>query len=122
MRWGEFDCAVGLAAGAVEAQTGVDLGADHKAQYSDERSARDYLSSLGWTDSASTLSLGLQSAMDAVLDRADPARPHRGNIVLLTSDLGPALALRTGRKAVAFSKAGMMEFPIPDGAPEWRPC
>lgn len=120
--WGEYDCVIGLAAGAVEAQTGIDLTQDHRGQYSDKRSAMKYLNAKGLSGDAKRFATVLERTMDGFLDRADPLRPHRGNIVLLKSDIGPGFGVRVGRSAVALTTAGLSEFKISPRTREWRPC
>ena len=113
LQFGRFDCAVGLAAGAVLAQTGIDLSTPHLGQYADELQAHRYMRKMGWTDHA--------SMMDGILRRARPGDRHRGNIVLLESDIGKGFAVRTGSRGTAFAVSGVREFNIPRHAQEWSP-
>lgn len=113
LAFGRFDCAIGLAAGAVLAQTGVDLSEPHRGKYSDELQAHRYMRRNGWTNHV--------DMMDAILNRARPGDRHRGNIVLLESDIGPGFAVRTGAKGTGFAVTGVTEFLIPRGAKEWSP-
>lgn len=113
LAFGRFDCAIGLAAGAVLAQTGVDLADPHRGQYSDELEAHRYMRRMGWGSHT--------EMMDSLLTRARPGNRHRGNIVLLESDIGQGFAVRTGAKGTAFAVGGVTEFHIPRNVPEWSP-
>ncbi len=112
-KYGTFDCAIGLAAGAVKAQTDVDLGLPHLGKYKSKTGAKKYMVSQGWRS--------LPIMGDSFLRRISANTYHRGNIVLLESDLGPAFGIRTGSRAIAFSVSGLKEFPIPANSIEWSP-
>lgn len=113
LEFGQFDCAVGLVSGAIIAQTGVDLGLSHIGKYADELQAHRYMHKNGWAN--------LESMMDAFLRPAVKGDRHRGNIVLLESDVGDGFGVRVGSQAVAFSSVGLREFPIPPKSFEWSP-
>ena len=113
LEYGTFDCACGLVGGAILAQTGDDLALAHVGQYCDPLEAHRYLHRKGW----STLS----HLMDSFLRRARTGDRHRGNIVLLTSDLGEAFGVRTGGSAMAFTEHGLRALRVPIRAQEWSP-
>ena len=104
--FGQEDCVVGLAAGAVEAQTGVDFAAAFKGKYSDERTAIKLMIEQGWTKAGSSLKDALIQMMDLHLQRAPKNNRHRGNIVLLETEAGPAFGVRVGTGIVGFSEGG----------------
>ena len=110
VEWGEFDCAIGLVAGAIEAQTGVDLGLSHKGKYADAKEAHRYMRESGWGS--------LEQMMDGFLERSK--RPHRGNIVLISNDDWQGFGVRVGARALAYGKnEGLHEYSIPKNSPEW---
>lgn len=39
LKWGTFDCVIGLASGAVKAQTGIDLAKGYRSKYRSEGAA-----------------------------------------------------------------------------------
>ena len=104
--FGQEDCVVGLAAGAVEAQTGVDLAAAFRGKYKDERSALKLMIKQGWTAKTNGIQAALVDMMDTHLQRAPKNNRHRGNIVLLETEMGPAFGVRVGTGIVGFSEGG----------------
>lgn len=118
--WGTFDCATGLAAGAVEAQTGQDLAAEFRGLYEGEAAAIKLLKREGWLGDDRDFAMGMEAMMDAFLKRAPKGRRHRGNIVLLETEEGPGLTVRVGAEVVGMSRSGGTRlFKPPVGAPEW---
>lgn len=113
LAYGEFDCVCGLAAGAVEAQTGAQMATPHLGKYGSLRASYRYMRKQGWNS--------LEGLMDSFLRRAKPGDRHRGNIVLLESDLGEAFGVRTGAEALAFAETGLRAFRIPENIIEWSP-
>lgn len=110
VNWGEFDCAIGLVAGAIKAQTGVDLSLEHIGEYADPKEAHRYMRESGWGS--------LEEMMDAFLMRAKWF--HRGNIVLIYTDDWQGFGVRIGRNALAFGpNGGLHEYSIPNDSPEW---
>ena len=109
--WGQFDCAVGLVAGAVEAQTGIALGLPHVGKYGDQKEALRYMRDNQWDTP--------EALMDSFLNKAEKTR--RGNIVLLTQDNWTGFGVRVGATALAFGpNHGLREFSIVEGSPEWK--
>ena len=120
LEWGEFDCVIGLASGAVLAQTGVDLAAPFKGAYSDEKSAMKFLLKNKAASKGDDLTIALINLMDMFLQRAPKGNRHRGNIVLLVTEEGPGFAVRVGSKVSALSRSGGTRlFKPPSGSLEW---
>ena len=120
MQWGEFDCVIGLASGAVLAQTGVDLSSPFKGEYSDEKGAMKFLLKNKFASEGDDLTAALISLMDMFLQRAPKGNRHRGNIVLLVTEEGPGFAVRVGSKVAALSRSGGTRlFRPPPGSFEW---
>lgn len=111
VEWGQFDCAVGLVAGAVKAQTGADLAVSHIGKYGDQKEALRYMRDNQWDTP--------EALMDSFLNKAEKTR--RGNIVLLSQDNWTGFGIRVGAKALAFGpNHGLREFSIIEGSPEWK--
>ena len=106
LEWGKFDCVVGLAAGAVEQQTGVNL-AVKAPEYRTEKQALKLIAKAG----------GYEKLMDRYLNRTRSR--HRGNIVLLKTSTGPVFGVRVGSKAAHMTEAGLMYSQIPNNTAEW---
>ena len=120
MEWGEFDCVIGLASGAVFAQTGVDLAAPFKGLYSDEKSAMKFLLKNKAASKGDDLTQALINLMDMFLQRAPKGNRHRGNIVLLVTEEGPGFGVRVGSKVTGLSRSGGTRlFRPPPGSLEW---
>lgn len=121
MVWGRFDCAVGLVNGAVEAQTGVDLGLSHIGKYGDETAAFRYMRDNGWGRADLNMSERLTAMMDSFLRPEKNGRRHRGNIVLIDSVGGVGFGVRVGSHAYAFRSDKRLHLVrIPRGALEWK--
>ncbi len=120
LEWGGFDCLIGLASGAVEAQTGIDLAASFKGEYTSWSEAMTILKQEGFRVKGRGMAPALSNAMDAYLRRARKGDMHRGNIVLLESDEGPGFGVRVGFMAVVLSSlGGTHQVRIPTNAKEW---
>lgn len=118
---GEFDCAVGLVSGAVEAQTGANLGGPHLGQYADLKAAMRYMRENGWGRADLSMTERLIAMMDSFLRRERMGRRHRGNIVLLESEGGAGFGVRVGAYAYAFHPNGGLHLVrIPKSAIEWK--
>ena len=118
LEWGDFDCVVGLASGAVLAQTGVDLSEKYAGKYDTEKGAMKILNKKSWRgpDLADTLT----NVMDSFLQRAPKGDHHRGNILLLETEDGVGFGIRTGREVLALAREGGTRlFKAPVGALEW---
>lgn len=81
--WGNRDCALGLAGGAVKALTGEDLTLDWRGRYRSERGALRVLKSAGFP------SLG--DALAAHLPEVHPDHADIGDLALVAAD-GPLKA------------------------------
>lgn len=120
LEWGEFDCVIGLASGAVLSQTGTDLASSFKGAYSDEKSAMKFLVKEGLASKSEGLTEALINLMDMFLQRAPEGNRHRGNIVLLVTEEGPGFGVRVGSKVAALSRdGGTRLFRPPSGSLEW---
>lgn len=120
LEFGTFDCAIGLASGAVEAQTGVNPFADFLNAYDSEASGLRLLMKEGFAsqDDERGLYDALARAADSFLPRAE--RKRRGNILLLETEEGVGFAVRTGGKAVALVRTGgLRELDVPSDSLEW---
>ena len=121
MVWGEFDCVLGLARGAVKAQTGEDLGEGHLGQYANERAAMRYLIANGWGRPDISEIERLAAFMDNFLRRERKGRRHRGNIVLLDSEGGAGFGVRVGSFAYVLHEGGGLHLVrIPKDVIEWK--
>lgn len=97
-RWGVLDCAL-FAAGAVQAQTGVDLAAAFRGHYRTARGSVRALRRFG----AGTL----EATIDAALPRLEPAFARRGDVVMADGIAGVSV----GPRALFVGEI--------DGAPGW---
>lgn len=108
LEYGGFDCVIGLACGAVERQTGCDLSS-LAPEYKTRSQALKIIKEAG----------GYEALMSRYLKPAARFDRHRGNIVLVNSDLGPAFGVRVGSHASVLTEAGLKLVVIPMDAPEW---
>lgn len=85
--WGQADCAIGLAAGAVQALTGQDLGAEWRGRYKTPAGALRVLRKAGHAS--------LADAVAASLPEIHPVYADIGDIGLIEADgpLGCALCV-----------------------------
>lgn len=116
--WGEHDCAL-FACNAVLAMTGVDLAESWRGVYSDAASAAQAITlrlGRGKTleDVAATI------AADSSLEEIFPTFAQRGDVVLIDSALGPALAICVGVSCVAPSPGGTALVPMTSARRAWR--
>lgn len=116
--WGDQDCML-WAYGAVEAMTGVDLGADYRGKYSTEQGAARMLRRVGGAG-VELAAAKLQS--DAGLEEIGPLYAQRGDLVLVRSPRGPALAVvaLAGDCAWCCGQEGIEAAPIADYLRAWR--
>jgi len=91
--WGVFDCAL-FAADAVNAITGVDLAADFRGHYSTAKGSVKALKKYGAGDLESTWTELLGPPIDI-------RQAGRGDVVLVESIYGPAVAVCMGSVAVS---------------------
>jgi hypothetical protein len=105
------DCLL-FAAGAVKAQTGVDLARGHRGKYKSEAGSVRYLRSLGFRSAAALI--------NSLLPKVPPAFAHRGDIVLV--DGIPAVcmgdhALMVGQRG---DEEGLQRVPLGAWRKAWR--
>jgi hypothetical protein len=99
--WGSHDCFLGLVAPAVEAITGVDIGAEFRGTYDSPEGARAALEAAGFSD--------LAEAVASDFPEIPPARMHIGDIAVIPSEsegLGVGLGVVIGERIVALSPTG----------------
>lgn len=103
--WG-YDCATGLATRAIEAQTGIDLGAEWRGTYSTVRGALKTLRSLGFDNVADLAAHHLREI--------HPVFAQYGDIAAIEADqTGWALGVFAGHGEIiaAFSPNGLGHVP-----------
>lgn len=110
-RWGRWDCAL-FAADCVQAMTGHDFAAAFRGRYGSEIEA---LRLAGGS---------LEDLADRLLGRgtANVARARRGDVVLVDTDRGPALAVVAldGMHVWCAAPAGLCRLPLADARKAWR--
>ena len=107
--WGTLDCCM-WASACVEAQTGVDLGADLRGTYSDAAGAARVLRELG----------GLRG-VGAWAGPAVPSLMARfGDIGLVRSNRKPVLALCAGPVWLVITSQGLLNVPLDAAINCWR--
>jgi hypothetical protein len=84
---GEHDCALAFA-GAVEAMTGVDLGARYRGRYTTFKGGLKLLAKDGWKNPAEFVA--------AHCPEVHPAMAHAGDIALVATDEGDAFGMFQG--------------------------
>ena len=102
----EADCALGFAAGAVQAQTGVDLAANLRGRHKTARGAMRTLRSMGVETLADAVALHLPRL-------EHPSQAQIGDIALIPTDgpFGYALGVFNGETIVAPGVNGMGVLP-----------
>lgn len=80
--WGKYDCCL-FAADVVKEMTGEDYAEPFRGKYTTEEGARALLDEKG----------GLVEYIDSVLPRKDVNFAQRGDVVLVTTDLGDTLGI-----------------------------
>lgn len=98
--WGKHDCAIGFAAGIVEALTGVDMARGYRGKYASPRGALKLLKDEG-ADS-------LSAFVAARLPGVHPAFANVGDIGVVASDgpLGEALCMIDASGLVVMTEQG----------------
>lgn len=98
--WGKQDCALGLAAGAVEAVTGTDLRRGWRGKYSGARSAAKALRAAGWES--------LAEAVASILPETPVLFARVGDIGLIAGegDLGEALCVIDASSLIVLTPEG----------------
>lgn len=98
--WGKHDCAIGFAAGIVEALTGVDMARGYRGKYASPRGALKLLKDEG----ADSLSAFVAARLPGVL----PAFANVGDIGVVASDgpLAEALCMIDASGLVVMTEQG----------------
>lgn len=95
--WGDSDCCL-FVCDAIEAMSGADPGARWRGLYASEKGARRVLRDNGGVAGIATLVLGAA---------APPALAGRGDVVLIDTPNGEALAICLGSQLAAQGQAGI---------------
>ncbi|MEJ1353084.1 MAG: hypothetical protein RPU39_00145 [Candidatus Sedimenticola sp. (ex Thyasira tokunagai)] len=111
-KWGEFDCAL-FAADCVKAITGADLAADFRGHYTTAKGSLKALKKYGAGDLESTATRQLGNPIDTRL-------AMRGDVVMVNSDSGPALAVCMGSNAVVPGVQGLTSILRSQWLCAWR--
>ncbi|WP_132314284.1 DUF6950 family protein [Martelella mediterranea] len=103
--WGHDDCAVALAAGAIEAMTGTDPAEPYRGRYDDEDSARSLLAEMGHS--------GLDDLARSMLPETHISMARVGDIAFLKegSEVG-ALGIVIGARILVLRPAGTGTVPL----------
>lgn len=98
--WGKHDCAIGFAAGIVEALTGVDMARGFRGKYASPRGALKLLKDEG--------AESLHAFVAARLPAVHPAFANVGDLGLVASDgpLGEALCMIDASGLVVMTEQG----------------
>lgn len=99
--YGEHDCALGLAAAAVEAVTGADVAAAYRKRYHSRIGALRVLRNDGFAN--------LADAVAALLPEIEPARARRGDIAAIPDDgpFGHSLGVVDGERVFVLRETGL---------------
>lgn len=108
--WGESDCCL-FVCDAIEAMTGTDPGARWRGLYQTEKGARRILRDNGGVAGLATLILGQPVAS---------ALAGRGDVVLIDTPGGEALALCTGANIAAQGIGGIEFYPAVAAKAAWK--
>lgn len=108
--WGESDCCL-FVCDAIEVITGVDPGARWRGLYSSERGARRVLRDNGGVVGLATLILGAP---------VPTALAGRGDVVVIDTPNGDALAMSTGSVIAAQGESGIEFHPITAAKAAWK--
>lgn len=108
--WAESDCCL-FVCDAIEAMTGADPGARWRGLYASERGARRVLRDNGGVAGIATLVLGAA---------VPPALAGRGDVVLIDTPQGEALALSLGAAVAAQGHAGIEFLSMARAKQAWK--
>ncbi|WP_157779683.1 DUF6950 family protein [Cupriavidus pauculus] len=108
--WGESDCCL-FVCDAIEATTGTDPGLRWRGLYSSEKGARRVLRDNGGVTGLATLILG---------QPVPAAMAGRGDVVLIDTPCGDALALNVGNMIAAQGQNGIEFHPLGAGKATWK--
>nr|VFK58165.1 MAG: hypothetical protein BECKUNK1418G_GA0071005_100229 [Candidatus Kentron sp. UNK]VFK68290.1 MAG: hypothetical protein BECKUNK1418H_GA0071006_100129 [Candidatus Kentron sp. UNK] len=99
-RWGTHDCVL-FAGNMVLGMTGHDYVARFRERYHDERSAFRLMREAGFAS--------LPDIAESILGAPDdPASAMRGDVILLSTENGPALGISFGKVAMAPGPKGLL--------------
>lgn len=96
--YGDFDCSVGLCAGAVETITGVDLAAEFRGKYTDADGAKAAITSSGFET--------LGDLVASMLPEITRKQSHTGDIAEVKTIVGEAIGVVFGEVIYVMSKTG----------------
>jgi hypothetical protein len=99
MRPGEHDCCL-FGAGAIEAQTGIDLAAPFRGRYTTFAGGRRILRKAGYADHVALIA--------AHLPEAHPSQAQVGDIVIVPGEGGPAVGVVQGAAAYVLTASGRL--------------
>ncbi|NSX15974.1 hypothetical protein HTY52_17970 [Cupriavidus taiwanensis] len=108
--WGDSDCCL-FVCDAIEAMTGTDPGARWRGLYASEKGARRVLRDNGGVAGIATLVLGLP---------VPPALTGRGDVVLIDTPHGEALALCLGGLIAGQGPDGIEFYPMTAAKAAWK--
>ncbi|MCA3194500.1 MAG: hypothetical protein INH12_31060 [Cupriavidus sp.] len=108
--WGESDCCLFVCDG-IEAMTGTDPGERWRGLYQSERGARRVLRDNGGVSGLATLILG---------HPVPPALAGRGDVVVIDTPAGEALALCVGANIAAQGEWGLEFHPSSAARASWK--
>lgn len=97
IRPGEHDCCL-FGAGAIEAQTGIDLAAPYRGRYTTFAGGRRILRRDGYADHVALIA--------AHLPKAHPSEARVGDIVIVPTEDGPAVGVVQGAAAYVLAASG----------------
>lgn len=114
-QWGSFDCCL-WACDIVALMRGVDLAAPFRGRYDDERSAYRALRAFaGGGLEATAERIAEAGAFDAIA----PEFAQRGDVALVSTPAGDALAIVIGAVALAPGPVGLRHVPIAAARRAW---
>ena len=111
--WGEHDCAL-FACDCAAAMTGEDPGLSFRGRYKTARGAAGAIMRYGKVRGIEELALRTLGAP------IEPAFARRGDVVLVDTDLGPALGVVTAAGAAFPGPDGLTFLPITEALKAWR--
>lgn len=109
--WGEHDCAL-FAAGVVHELTGQDFAAEFRGRYDSHAGAVALLGARGGLEVVVTAALGAPRAL--------PRLAQRGDVVMVDTDLGPALGVCAGGYAACAGPEGLQFVPMERWQRAWE--
>jgi len=121
-RWGHNDCAL-FVADAINAMCGVDLGSGLRGEYDSLAGAVVQMQVLTDTPRATVENVAEYFAASCQMpERPGPLFAQRGDIVLLDSELGPAMGVvdLDGIRCLFVAQAGLHEMPLKACRRAWK--